>query len=652
MSVEEYQSSTITDFRGPWTRVEASDVPSEGALLAENVEWDPGQVRSRYGFTSLFAAGEPMGAMCDWIKGYDGATPTGRAMTFINPTTNKARIAPNLSSYSALDLFTLSNMVTADFAFGGTRQYIAPLKADGTSAGQCRVVQIYGSAVQVDKAFMGGLSASLTVAETTTAGYTTAGAKRFAYRIESRTGMVGPLCPIVGGVFTPVEVTLTGSKTVNLSVNTTWPTEAFKVYFCVAVSANLNDWFQIPGDGVAVPGGSAYTANFIFNISDDDASANGILRVTDEQTILTQDTSGAGPFDPFNVIEIGDRMGYMATVNGIDTLFVSVANKHQVIPPDLNTITLPGFRRMTTGAMLLNSLWIIGPKWTYATSDTAVNPVEWQPPRLVDGAIGTPSPLGVSANPSQGYMWVASTGGLYLFNGAYPDKPASYYVSDWWNRIDWSSPALVAVKDFPHLQKVCVKAPLKVALDGSSPAGTYLLMFDYTRGTDYDKIAFAPWYFTNFTPGAVEYGLNPTTNLQEIWVAAANSTNANVYRQKNTATDASPFPDDMGYAPSRYQTALSPEIRKRGVGRLWQHHGAHLRISGSGGVNLTLYGLDGLKSAILRPIALDQLPGQEYLRRGHVLSEASSLLVETNAAGSYFILSAVQNYFSPAGTRI
>lgn len=653
MPTEEYKSVTITDFRGPWTRVEASDVPSEGALLAENVEWDPGQIRSRYGFTSLFAAGEPMGAMCDWIRGtgIDLVFPTGRALTFINPTTHKARIAPNLSSFSAVDLFTLSDMVAADFAFAGTRQFIAPLKADGTSAGQCRIVQAYGSAIQTDKAFQGPISATLTAVENSNVSVNDAGVHRFAYRIQSRTGFTGPLCPVVSGTFAPVEVTLVGGKQVVLTVNTTWPAEASLVFFCVATPANLNDWYQLSSAGVAVPGGSAYSASFIVDINDDDIRGTAI-NVTDEASLFTQDASGNGPFNPYNVVEVGERMGYIATVTGIDTMFVSEPSKHQVFTADQHGLVLPGFRKMTTGAMLLSSLFIIGPKWTYATSDNGDKPVNWPAMRLVDGAIGTPAPRGVSANPSTGYMWVASTGGLYLFEGgAYADKPVSYYVDDWWGRINWDNPGLLEVKDFPHKQKVAVKAVLRASVDGSSPAGTYLLVFDYTKGTDPEKVAFTPWTFKGFTVGAIENGVNPTTNAQEIWIASGNSSFTNVYRQKSSAIDASPFLDDFGGGGGRYETALSPPIKARGVGKTFQHHGAHLRITGGGGINLTLKGIGGKKSAILRPVVLETEPGKEILRRGHIVSEAASLLIETNSDTSYFILSAVQNYFTPGATR-
>jgi len=631
--MRDFQSIEITNFRGPWTALEDSDVPMEGARFAQNVEYQPGAVKSRYGFGEFYNANEPISAMFNWVKSPDFVSTAGNYLFYINPTTTTAKVLPNLGTPSPYTLFTQANMATATFASGGTRAYIAPIKSDGQSAGQARVIGIYGSALNIDVAFKGQVAATVTPTLSGTTDLCTAGIHRVGFILLTRNGFFGPITNV-----TDVTVAAGEKITLTITPTTVWPTEASQVWAVYTTVKNKNRWYLVPGGNFSVPAGFAFTAVLTVNVSDADLEAVG-TDVSENLNLWSAAVDGTGPFNPTVVMEINNRIGYIHEYQGVSQIAISEPEKPQHITLDQHVLTLPGQRQMVTGFMMPNGLYLTGPNWTYYTSDNGDKPVLWPSMTLVDGAIGTPSPRGVAPNPSQGYAWVASTGGLYLFQGgSYPDTPASDYVSDWWNRINWNAAGEVEVKDQPHDQRVHVKVPL----DDATKAN-YIFTFDYKQGSDPAVIAFSVQSISGVTNiGAIEVVKNPTTKRMELW--ASNAVAGKIYRQKNE-DDTSPKTDDGTAVDAIYETSLLPP--KMNAGALKTFHGAHFRVKGSGDMSVTAYGLDRAKSITANPISLSTAPGQEPLRQWYLMSEAQSIRV----SGGDWMLSVLKAYWKPYGPR-
>ena len=637
MSFREWRHRTISQMRGPRTRPDAVDVPKGRALDALNVEYDAESVRSRHGFATLHSLSEKAAALHNWIKNVEGATPTGNALLYVAPDTTKSRMIPNLASPSPIDLFTQADMASAVHAESGVQVMVAPLKANGTSAGQCRVVRAYGAAVNVDKAFHGPSTFSFTATDHASAGNVTAGSHRVAYRVLTRNGYLAPLSPTPSGVFTPVSVTATGDQRIQFGFTSiSWPIEAAQVFMFMTTTTNLNRYYRVPDANFAVPGGgSPYTYSAYIDISDLELETVGAAVESDELNLFAQNYLGVGPFNPHSVAELGNRMAYIATVEGIDQMYASEPNQHQVITADQHVVSLPGFRRIVAAAMIRSAIYILGPNWTYVTTDNGRKPVEWPAIQIVDGQIGTPAPRGVSVNTAQGYMWVAHPNGMYLFSGGkYPDRPVSWFVQDWWARINWSNPTDIEVVDQPHLQRVLVRAPL----DGT-PLRDYLFVFDYTVGVSPEEINFTPWKLAAGALSGVAVYEHPTTKRLELMTA----TSAGLLLRQKQPTDTTPYADQAGAFTTTYQPAYQPE-RGADVGQVLRFHAFDARVRGSGTLLVTAYGADPAKT-FSTSLTLTATPGKDQSKRLALQSEAASLKFSTESG--WFNLSWLKVYFTP-----
>ncbi len=636
MSISELDHVQVADFGGPWPRLEASDVPIEQSLLALNCEYNPGQVGTRRGFKQVWNPNEPMNSMFDWVSS------NGNYLIYYNATSGKVRLVDNLASPSPADLYTQAGAAGASITSNGTRVFIAHFDPSSAGVGQCRVVGKYGASINTDKAFLGPLTVKPTLVDTGT-GSVTAGVKRVGYILQTRNGYVGKLSPTTsGGTFDITStVTATGGKTITFAITTTWPTESAVLYPIMTTSDNLDRYFIVPGLSYATPGGTSWAISATIDISDADLASTG-TDVTDNLQLLTQDVSGNGPFSPFHVGEFGLRTTYLTEITGISQAYVSDASAAQKITADRNVVYLPGFRQMK-GQFSLGKVWyVLGPHWTYAFEDSSEFPVNWAEPRSVDGSIGVPAPRCVTVNASQGFAWVAHQTGLWLFSGgAYQTRPISYYYEPDWKRIKWSAAATIQVIDNKDKQQVYVLAPLDSATQPS-----HILMFDYSNGTDPDKVKPSTWNIVGYAPGCGCIVENPTTKLLELWLG--NSAAGAVGRQMNSA-DTSQYADfTTGAIDWQFETALMPGLNLD-LGRVYHHYATQTRVQGVGTFSGTAYGIDRTKSvAWPTGITLSALPGQVYTKRyPRLRSESVSYRFTMNAANSYCILSMVDHYYKP-----
>jgi hypothetical protein len=161
-------------------------------------------------------------------------------------------------------------------------------------------------------------------------------------------------------------------------------------FYLVPSSAGVVSQDTIPGAGTP--------KTFDISISDDDLISSA-QDATGYQAWFTQDSSGnMATFYPHYVLQYGERMVWIgeyavgAANVGTSTIFISEPSNHQAFSIDQHQITLPGNRRCLSAFVQNQTLYLVGPYWTYAVSDNGDVPSTWAAPRLVDGAIGSIPP--------------------------------------------------------------------------------------------------------------------------------------------------------------------------------------------------------------------------------------------------------------------
>ncbi len=660
------EPTTISAFRGPWLRIDLTDIPPDIALLSKNAEYNVNQVQKRTGWNSIWAAGEAITAMFNWVKNQEAQlAPTGSALAYYSATSNKIRIIPDLLTPAPIDLYTQA-AYAAIFASGGERLFATtwnPGPIGPVGVGQMRVIGIDGFfQLAVDRAFF-GISSYTPVAVNYTLsgpGTVTAGTHRIVYVIQSRTGFTGGLCPTAGGVLQPVSIVAPGGEQIQVTFTNAWPPEVEVISVAMSPVTNPNRFFLVDGASFAVPpGGAPFSFPVIIN-GDDQALQSG-SEVTDNQLLLTTDENGNGPFSVTDVFEYSQRMGYVVDVPSIATtgatsaVYFSEPNDPQHITADQHIVTLPGYRKINAAFVIRNVCYLLGPFWTYAVHDTGDVPVLWPAPALVDGQIGCPcSQLAVTVNYAAGFAWVVSRRGLECFAaGQYGPRPISYYVDNEWQRINFAGAGhTIQISDDTVRQEVLLIVPL----DGATTP-THVMVFNYARGISPQTIDYSLWNIADMaTLGAITMVRNPTSTINEPWASRLDP--GNVKRHMFAAEAGSSSDSDSG-SPGVpvaidfvYRTGLFPNA-DLAMGQIWKGQKIQVRVSGGGTLNSTARTLDQVRSAPLRPITLAANPGLEYTRSfpAGFNSEGFSIEFEENTTAGRVTMSGMAVYTSPYSVR-
>jgi len=645
----------IEDFRGPWSRLEPTDVPPTQALLALNAEFNPGQESTRNGFASLWNPNKALSSLFNWVKAADGVSLKGNYLVVYNLTDSKVQWVTDLTAPSLIDLFSIS-ADSVDPSSSGNQLFLPTVNTSSqltpVGAGQCRIVGIYVAATNVDKAFLGPSIVKPTLANANV-GTVTAGFHFVGYVITTRNGFTGKINPVlISDSTTPDQsssIIAPGGKQITVAITATWPVEATSITLIMTSTTNPFQFFQIPGAVYGVPGGALFTINAIIDISDAQL-INNTNDLTNNQFFLTQTILGAGPFSPWKVIIYGGRTVYMTyDGNGTAAIYVSEIDNPQQLTEQFHKKRLPGFMKMTSGFVLGRSLYILGTNWTFAFQDNRGLPATWAPAALIDGNLGTPSSFGVLVSASGDWAAVVHISGLYIFRGNYDEKPLSYYVDDQWRRINWGAAQTVRIAHSKDKKQLLVAVPL----DGAT-VPTHLMMFDYTDSLDYQSVKFSLWNLTGYNPRALCTYQNDTTARQEFLIGK--SVAGKVLRQMNTTDDVvgpgglGPWTDDGAAINHQYEIGPQP---MGAVGRLFQFLGMFLRIKGRGVVSPVSYSLDhAVTRTWTKSITLSPNPGVEIWRQFTLNAErCSTKFVSGAVAGDYMILSGLRQLFRKLADR-
>lgn len=628
---------------------------SEYSEFAHNVEITLAtQVATRRGFAEAWNAGKSITVMFNWLLA------GSNRLAYLNKTGSKVTLR-NLSAGTEVDLLTGVTAETANFASLGARLLFAQVTSAGAGAAQAYIWDGVTAPAAADKAFQPPLTTSGMTFSTSepASGIVSKGVHNLAVVFTTRTGYETRPCPVVVGFASsgsiadlrPGSVTASGNKTLRVSITGTWPASFVSAALLMTTVQNNARYFFVPGAVAAITGGTTSSVTFPdVTINDTilgaSSSVEAVTATKNYFGLYSQDSSGNGPASPFKVLGYSDRAVYFVTLaDGTSGIFVSNKNAPQWITLANHLIQLEEKRQIVTGCVLGGSLCLFGPGWTYVCSDNTSLPISWVPPRQVDGRIGTPSVCGVSANSSLGYAWVASTDGLYLFQGSFYDPlPISYLNTADWNRINWAGPqGTIQVLDFPSAKMVLVKAPL----DGAQAANA-ILAFDYSMGKTWDKVNYCGlWDGPAFLDiGSIANVYNATAKVFEVYLSRY--TAGKVYRSKSTAAgDTSLYEDDTNGYFSSYRTAsvppVSPEPR--------QIIGVRPRLRGSGNIFPYIFTLDNTRTSALPFVVASTAPGKFPLILTDVQSEACFVQFDNNgAAGAYFVLAGLEVFYQDEWT--
>jgi hypothetical protein len=488
-----WPKATVTDFRGSQDALDDCDIGPGRAKLSQNVEFFKGVVRTRYGYGTAYEADESTCALFNWISGL------GNYLVWFSAGlgVRACKLTDDPPIAATIGAIATAGVEGASFAQSGPRLYVAPFGTAGAAVGAGCVVGYRSAAFFSDTMFAPPIAYTPAAPTEPSAGYITVGSHRIGYIIEHRSGYIGRPSPDVGTgtpavqTFTPVTFVAAGSKNLSIVLNpTTWPTSAAKVHIIMSPVSNPNLYFFVPGATATVAGGASDPKTIVWSVADEDLIATG-AEATDNLFFMSSTVAGTAPFNPSVLIPFGDRMGYVTTVNDINSnatgiVYFSNRNNHQQLSADKHGVQLPGQLDVITGFSMGSVVYLLGPTYIYATSDTGSDPVEWPLPSLVDGRRGTTAPRGVALSSTGQYAWVANESGLWLFDGSsYASLPVSYYNLDW-KRINWAAAATLQLTDDPAAKRVYVLA----ALDGVSTP-SHILTWDYTNGMTADRISYS-----------------------------------------------------------------------------------------------------------------------------------------------------------------
>lgn len=654
MILRDYQQAEIKDFKGPWfSNIEATDVPLGNSLLAQNIRYLPGKAQKRFGFSSIQNPLDQITSAENWIYQYRGNDYNYLAYMGQNAadagdfwlkvmdlsTGNITQISPD-----ALNPLTKG----ISFAQSGSRLYYGCFSGT-TNWGwdipgvYCKETLFSSGPNQADPLYPLPLTLPILVDISGFGGDVTPGVHNFGYLLTTRSGFTGPPGP--GNIIeNPVPFTATNTNILQMEINPslgTWPDWVGIIQAVMSPVDSPNHYYTVPGavQDIAGIGGSTTNVQLIIDISDDDLVATG----TDLQpaTGIDQFAWASPTVNPTVLFPYSSRMVYVTATEdeaSQSVLLISEPNAYQQLTLDQHAVYLPGQIGITTCFSLYNTLYVLGPHWTYQTADTGDVPATWPQPQILDSRIGTLSPTGATANAALGVAWVADTGGLYLFSGgSFQLKPVSYFQEDDWNRINWAAPWAVKVVDDKVAKKVRVIAPL----DGAT-SPTHMLVWDYTQGMSAEACNYSLDVLGgDFPLGTGALVQNDDHRRVEFWAFPGDQSHPVV--RENNSGDTNPYRDNGAAIDALYQTGLLPPVS----GDVLQHHADRFRVQGAGQAELQAKTLDNSRTIPMAPITLAGEPGEIYLRHYHALSEGMTVQIRNRTLDEYFILSNLVHYFTP-----
>jgi hypothetical protein len=283
--------------------------------------------------------------------------------------------------------------------------------------------------------------------------------------------------------------------------------------------------------------------------------------------------------------------------------------------------------------------------------DNGQRPVTFSPPAVIDDAISTSAPLGVTVDSTgNGFALIGAVQGFYLFpGGGLPDLPFSYYAQPDWDLIDWTQADSMIALNFQQERMFLMRAQL---LDGS----IRIFSFDYTNGKTPDRVRYSAWTVGGSYPlGPIDLVKNPTVGVWELYLAPSSTTGSPmVLRQKSTkAGDPNLYHDNPAgvWIGIDFRYLMAPLPSKSLT--MLQHLAARMRLRSltatPAEVYLTVQSIDGTLVVVPNgnPFELSQTPDAAFLALADFQSEQWMYLLSNNAvADNAFSASHLETFYS------
>lgn len=635
MSLTELEPRPITDLRGAWTRARTepngtrtqNSYQTNRATRAENVRYEMGRVIGRDGFLQGLTTHGAVRAIYQWIAHDDSVGDINRIATFENGSI----WLRDQVVVGELEVEAIPAAYSAIFVEAANRLYAALYTASLAAAGQVRVIHPLVTGAPSDKAFMGPMS-TVPVPSDFAAGLCTGGTHKLAYIVTSRSGFRGKLSPYAGAIFSPVSITIPADRTIRLTVNPggVWPTDAAYVQACMASIENPEQMFLVDGTLTAVPSGAGpYTVQMDISIEDERLVLG--VDLSDNELALTQ-MGGAGPIEPFNMVNIGNRAYYFTGT----LIYVSDPFDPEAITAD-HVLQLPAQRFCLTAFKIRGVVYLLGPKWTYATADSNDAPAnEWITPYDISSSYGTTCIHGVEANTIGDMAWIANEQGLWDFEGSYKRLPLSYMNSPEWKRINWPvARKLLRIVDDTDAQCVGVFVPLDAATELS-----HVLVWDYARGRDAMSVDFSIMRLGTGDFSSAALVRDWFTQRTRLWIGSAAAGHFLIQSRDALDDNGVAFEPiyESGSVYRRGGIVPAVDVKVQAV---------VANVKGFGQLRVRVYDMGRQVYEDLDPFTLEELPTDLYDERFLVESPDCTVEFKTSSAGERFDLSDYTIYGKP-----
>jgi hypothetical protein len=602
----------LSTFRGAQASFDDDDSPRELAKDCGNVEFFYDRVRTRRGFEQHFL---PTGYI---TSGY--YFKHQNVDFFIYLTSNRVVILRNLVSTAEFTIQsgigTAGQIYYAQFLYTGGHLYYTVVDAKNIGIQQAMVWDgIFTN--PATPAFHRPLLTSevvVTVTETGS-GVVTAGLHGVLLKTITKTGYntkPGPIDLVFGAIF-PTVIGATGGKQIRVQAAPvgTWPVWLDSIEILFTTVRNPNRYEIIANTMVSGLGGTGTVYDKTFNYSD--SSLREINNAaTDFMFLLSQDQSGAGPFNAKGVLQYGDRVLWIANYGNQDCFFPSEKANPQTITADQHLKTLPETAEISSACVQGEVLNILSPDGVWAFTDNGDIPVSWATPDSITSQTGISHIRHITTRRGPGPAFYANPTGLHMISGnQISEKPLSYYQRTVWENINWSNPAAIQLLDDHAMKRLIVIAPVNSIVSGIYPGlGQMTMVWSYAQGLSLEKINYSPYFISvnDWQISWVGMGKNTSSNVWELWMASfpvpSIASATFLMRQKSVEGGyTNMFTDPFGLGiNSYYHTSQLPNNFSHQTHN-WA--GIAYRLRGNGNFSIALKPNNNVASLGLDVLALD-----------------------------------------------
>ena len=311
--------------------------------------------------------------------------------------------------------------------------------------------------------------------------------------------------------------------------------------------------------------------------------------------------------------------------------------------------------------LLDNKLYVVKERSLFVTNDDGQNePALWTI-NTVSDKVGTSSVNGVDISPD-GWAVIAAKDGLYIFDGSTVQKISQEIYPDW-ATINWNAANRIYVAVDHQKRRIHVGCPT-----GSATKPNAEFVLDYAQLSTAAEIADSPQaHYAYFNPTQVVAPGRArrwtTWNISMTVAAMTLRSDGSYHLLRGNAAGTGKIYDqvtgqlsDDGVAISnQYQTYFFPSIQEEQMLQLGAHGkyfgGLTGFVTGSGNFNIQMHGQNDQRIIGLLPIALSTLAKWDFEKNLNFESERASLLMGTNAVGSWFHLSKLTPIVKRSGAR-